>query len=309
MNVLNIVLPVFLVIGLGYALRRSGFLNKEISAAISRLVFYVAAPALLARATAGNSLDETFNLPVLLVVMAATFVVGTGVYVACFRCSRARRGVIAQGTFRANQVFVGLPIIIYAYGEESVNAVAVLVGFLVIVYNFQGAVLLILPQQDQSVRLSNILVRTTIGAIRNPLILACLAGILFSLTGLTLPVALDRTLALVGRIAAPLALMVVGAGLDFQRLRDDLRTTALVALTKTVLYPALVYIGLKSLGLSGPDVHLPVMIVAAPTAVVSYIMARELGGDEELAGTIVIGSTLISLATTIGWLFFLAHGG
>jgi predicted permease len=58
----------------------------------------------------------------------------------------------------------------------------------------------------------------------------------------------------------------------------------------------------------GPDLPLPVMIMAAPTAVVSYIMARELDGDEKLAGAIVIGSTLVSLATTIGWLVFLGQG-
>jgi predicted permease len=52
----------------------------------------------------------------------------------------------------------------------------------------------------------------------------------------------------------------------------------------------------------------PVMIMAAPTAVVSYIMARELDEDEKLAGAIVIGSTLVSLATTIGWLVFLGQG-
>lgn len=308
MHVLNIVLPVFLVIALGYGLRRTGFLNREISAAISRLVFFVAAPALLARATAGNSLDETFNPTVLLVVILVTIVVGACVYTACFRCAKARRGVIAQGSFHSNMVFVGMPLIIYAYGEDSVNAVAVLISFMVIFCNFQGAVLLILPQQNQSLRMSTLMARTGLSVLRNPLIIACAAGILFSLTGLELPVALDRTLALVGRTAAPLALIVVGAGIDFQRLKNDLRTAVFVSLAKTTVYPALVYIGLKTMGLSGPDLRLPVMIMAAPTAVVSYIMAQELDGDEKLAGAVVIGSTLISLVTTIGWLVFLGKG-
>ena len=305
MAILNIVLPIFLVIGLGYSLRRAGFQGEETSGALSRLVFYVSAPALLARATAGNSLDQTFNLPVVLVVIVVSILIGAGTYIVCFRSSSSRRGVIAQGAFRSNQVFVGLPVVIYAYGEESVSAVAVLISFVVIIYNFLGAVLLILPQQDKSVQMSTILARTSLGVLRNPLIIACILGILFSLTGLDLPLALDRALALVGRTAAPLALIVVGAGLDFHRLRNDLRTTILVSLVKTILYPALVYIGLKMLGLSGPDLRLPVLIFASPTAVVSFIMARELGGDEKLAGSLVIGSTLISLATIICWLVFL----
>lgn len=305
MAILNIVLPIFLVIGLGYSLRRVGFLREETRGALSRLVFYVSAPALLARATASNSLDQTFNPPVFLVVIVVSILIGAGTYIVCFRSSSSRRGVIAQGAFRSNQVFVGLPVVIYAYGEESVSAVAVLISFVVIIYNFLGAVLLILPQQDKSVQMSTILARTSLGVLRNPLIIACIMGILFSLTGLGLPLALDRALALVGRTAAPLALIVVGAGIDFHRLRNDLRTTILVSLVKTILYPALVFIGLKMLGLSGPDLRLPVMIFASPIAVVSYIMARELGGDEKLASSLVVGSTLISLVTIICWLVFL----
>jgi predicted permease len=308
MQVLNIVLPVFLVIGLGYGLRRAGFLDGKTSAAMSRLVFYVAAPALLARATASESLDETFNPPVLAVAVAATVLVGIVAYALCFRCVGARRGVAAQGAFRSNMVFVGLPIVIYAYGEESVHAVAVLISFMVIFYNFQSAVLLILPRQGTAERLPTVLARTAVSVLKNPLIIACVGGILFSLTGLDLPVVLDRSLALVGLTASPLALLVVGAGIDLRRLRADLRTATLVALTKTVLYPGLVYGGLRAVGLEGTELRLPVMIMAAPTAVVSYIMARELDGDEDLAGAIVIGSTLVSLVTTVGWLVLLGNG-
>ncbi|MCP4572563.1 MAG: AEC family transporter [bacterium] len=305
MHVLDVVLPIFLVIGLGQVLRRAGFFDDKVAAAVSRLVFYVAAPALLARATAAESLTETFNLPVLAVVMAATVLVGGATYAACFGSSRTRRGVIAQATFRANQVFVGLPVVIYAFGEESVNQVAVLVSLMVIVYNFQGVVVLVLPQQDRTVRSTALLARTAARVLRNPLIIACVAGILFSLTGLTLPVALDRTLALVGRTAAPLALLAVGAGMDVRRLRADLRTAALVALVKTIVYPALIYAGLRALGFAGADLQLPVMIMAAPTAVVSYVMARELDGDADLAGAIIVGSTLLSMVTITGWLVIL----
>jgi predicted permease len=309
MHVLDVVLPIFLVIGLGHVLRRTGFLDDRLAAAVSRLVFYVAAPALLARATAAESLAATFNLPVLAVYSAASVLVMGGSYAASLRCARSRRGVIAQGAFRANQVFVGLPVVIYAYGEERLNTVAVLISFTVILYNFLGVVALVLPQRGTSARSPALLARTAVGVLRNPLIIACVAGILFSLTGLALPLALDRTLALVGGTAAPLALLAVGAGMDLRRLRADLRTTVIVSLVKTLVYPALGYAGLRAIGLDGADVRLPVMIMAAPTAVVSYIMARELGGDEHLAGAIVAGSTLLSLATITGWLLFLGPAG
>jgi predicted permease len=305
MNILSIVFPIFFVIGLGQVLRRTGFLDDKVSASFSRLVFYVAAPALLARATATNSLGETFNLPVLAVVTAATVFVGAGTYLACFQCSRERRGVIAQAGFRANQVFVGLPVVIYAYGEQSVNEVAVLVSLMVIVYNFQGVVVLVLPLQSVSVRSSTMLIRATVSVLKNPLIIACVAGILYSLTGLAVPTVLDRTLTLVGRTAAPLALLAVGSSMDFRRLRADIRVVTIIALVKTAVYPALVYAGLRLIGASGLDLKLPLMILASPTAVVTYVMVREIGGDENLAGAIIVGSTLLSLLTITGWLLFL----
>lgn len=140
-------------------------------------------------------------------VAVVSVLVGGGTYLLCFRCHPDRRGIIAQGAFRSNQVFVGLPIVIYAFGEAGVQAVAVLIGFTVILYNFLGAVLLILPQQDQSARAGQVWGRTALKVVRNPLILACVAGILYSLSGWPLPLALDRGLELMGRTAAPLVLM------------------------------------------------------------------------------------------------------
>ena len=145
--------------------------------------------------------------------------------------------------------------------------------------------------------------------LRNPLIIACVAGILYSLTGWALPTAVDRTLALLGYAASPLALIAVGTRMSFHRLHDDLRTTVLVSLVKTIVYPGLIYVGLRTMGLSGLELQLPLLIMTAPTAVVGYIMARELGGDENLAGAVIIGSTLMSLVTISGWLVFLGHVG
>jgi predicted permease len=302
MQVLNTVLPIFLVIGLGLGLRQLRILTDELVGVLSRLVFFVAAPALLLRATASGGLDRTFDPAPLIVVAAVSLLVGGGCYLLCFRCHPDRRGVIAQGAFRSNQVFIGLPVVIYALGENAVQLVAVQVSVTVIVYNFLGAVLLILPQQGQSARSPRVWSRTAVRVMRNPLILASTFGILYSLTGLSVPLALDRFLELMGRTAAPLALLTVGAGLEFDRLRGDLATTLTVSGIKTILYPALVLVGLHLAGLRGLELQAPLMLMTAPTAVMGYVMTRELGGDVKLSGAIVVGSTLVSILTITGWL-------
>lgn len=302
MHLLDIVLPVFLVIGLGYGLRRLGFLPPALSGALSRLVFYVAAPALLLQSIGARALGEAIQAPTLGAMIGITVAMALAVYAACWRCRPERRGVLAQGAHRSNMVFVGLPVVANAYGEDALATVGVTIGVMVVLYNMLGVLVLTLPHRTASARDPRVWLDTSRLMLLNPLVLACAGGILVSVSGATLPVFLDRTLQLVGRTAMPIALLTVGADLDFRRLRGDLGPALGVAFLKLVLYPALVLAGLRAIGLSSAEAAVPLLVLAAPTAVVSYVMAREMEGDGELAGAIVIGTTTLSLFTYLGWL-------
>jgi predicted permease len=306
--IVDIVLPVFLVIALGCVLRAYGLIDEAVNAFLSKLVFYVAAPVLLFRSTALAPLRETVDLPALLVIAGVTVLVTGSVYLGCARSAPARRGVLTQGTHRSNMVFVGLPVVANAYGEGVLGSAAVLIGFMVVVYNVLAVFVLVLPHQRRSDRGAGLLngwLGTLRTALVNPLILACAAGIAWSALDLGIPVSADRALEMVGRIALPLALLSVGASLEVGRLRAEIGPTVWVSALKLVVYPALVWAGLRALGLSGAELGVPILIMAAPTAVVSTIMAREMDGDELLAAAIVIGSTSASLVTLTGWLLFL----
>jgi predicted permease len=302
LEILNIVLPVFLVIGIGYVLGASGFIDPSANSRLSKLVFYVAAPALLFRSAAQTPFYEALNLRALLVIAGVTVLVAFLVYALSGRASPSRRGVLAQGAHRSNMVFVGLPIAANAFGPEVLGPAAVMIGFMVVVYNFLAVVVLVIPHRKNQLDRKGIWTRTALKILKNPLIIASGAGLLFSALQIATPVSADRTLELLGRIAMPLALIAVGADLDFGRLRTELRVSFLAASIKLIAYPALVYIGLSLVGLSGRDLQVPVLVLAAPTAVVSCIMAREMKGDEQLAAAIVIGTTIASLFTVSGWL-------
>lgn len=305
MPIIDTVLPVFLVIGLGAALRARGYAEDPVRSAISRLVFYVAAPLLLLESTARTPLRESLNPPVLLAVIGITAVCAFGVYLLASRAAPARRGVIAQGAHRGNMVFMGVPILTYAYGEQTLGPVAVLIGVMVVVYNLLAVVILALPHRHRPVGQAASWGRIVRLIAYNPLILGCAGGLALAALGWPLPVTLERAVGLVGRTALPLALLAVGADLDFRRLRGDFGITALVSLLKLVVYPALGLFALRALGLSGLALAAPVLLMAAPTAVVSHIMAKEMDGDHHLAGAIIIGTTTASLLTFAGWLLLL----
>ena len=299
---LSHVLPVFLVIALGYVLRVLGFLRESTVVAFSRLVFYVAAPLLLMRAIAATPFSRSAHLPTIGVVIAASALTAGLSYAVLRRSSPARRGVLAQGTHRSNTFFFGLPIAVSALGEGVVGQAAVLIGCIVILYNLLGVLVLALPHRDLSARSAAVWGEAARRIALNPLILGVAAGVLLSLTGTTLPRILDRPVEMVARTALPLALITLGAGLDLRRLRTELVPALAVSAVKLVVYPAIVWLWLRELGLTGAALQAPVLLVASPVAVVSFIMAREMKGDERLAGAIVIGSTLLSVLTTVGWL-------
>lgn len=303
-EIINIVLPVFLVIGLGYFLKRIGFIQDAINGRISKLVFYVAAPALLFRSTARSPIDKSLNPDTLLVVAGITVLVVAITYLITRGTLPSRRGVWTQGVHRSNMVFMGLPIVVNAYGHELIGPSAVLIGFMVVVYNLIAVLVLVLPHQGNGTPAMRIWLKTGGEIVRNPLIIGCAAGILASATHMELPVSLDRSFELVGRIALPLALLSVGAGMDLRRLRTEIRAATIASFIKLFVYPALVYLCLLWMGMSGTDLYAPVLIMASPTAVVSYIMAQEMKGDENLAAAIIIGTTLFSLFTVSGWLLF-----
>ncbi|MHC4945526.1 MAG: AEC family transporter [Planctomycetota bacterium] len=309
MEIVNIVLPVFLVIGVGYALARKGFIDSDINAALSKLVFYVAAPALLFRSTAITPLYKAVQVEVLLVAAAVTVVFAIGIYIATARMAPARRGVLTQGTHRSNMVFVGLPVIMNAYGDSVLGPAAVLIGFMVVIYNLLAVLVLTLPHRDRNANASLVWGKTLLEMVKNPLILGSGAGILYSSLGIGLPVVFDRSFELIGRIAMPVALLTVGADLDLKKLKAEIGPASFAALVKLIVYPGVVYIGLSSLGVEGVALQFPVLIMAAPTAVVSYIMALEMKGDGRLAAAIVIATTLGSMLTISGWLVFFLFMG
>jgi len=301
-EILEIISPVFLIVGIGFLLGRLNFLSEESVSRMSKLVFYVCGPALLFRSAALTPLARAIDPAALLLAAFVSTAAAAAVYFGAAARAPSRRGVLAQGVFRSNLVFVALPVIANAYGDEMLGPAAVFIGFMVPVYNFLAVTVLTLPHGRGGRGRAGV----WLGALRsialNPLIIGSAGGIAFSALRLPLPFFADRTLGLLAGIAMPLALLTVGAGLEFSILKQELSSAALVAFVKLIACPAAMFAGLCLLGRSGVDLYFPVLLLAAPTAVVSHIMALEMRGDGRLAGAIVIGTTLGSLFTYTGWL-------
>lgn len=307
MKILTTIIPIFAVILLGWIARRRGFIPPEFLGPANRLVFYIAIPAMVFRAISKGSLKNNFDPELLGVTIAAIIVFyilawGLGLLL---RIDRRRFGTFIQTSFHGNLGYIGLAVAYYFLGNEGFTSASILTGFIMILQNFLAVFVLLFYSDNASAHISP---RAMFWKITgNPVILSAMAGILFSLTGFTLPLVAGRTLDIVSGMSLPLALLLIGASLNFSLMKSSFAHVTLASLMKLMLLPGL---GLMLYRISGmaPTLYVPgLILLASPSATISYVMAREMNGDADFAVAAISACTLLSSLTFSLWLNIARH--
>jgi predicted permease len=296
-SVLELLAPIFLLVALGVGLQRGGFFRPGVVPGLNRLCYWVGLPSLivasLARGGAGAGGGWAAwggrELGAMACVTLTVAVLGW-VISGALRLRWGERGTFTQAFFRGNLAFVGLPILLKAPGVDAA-AVMLLLAPMMVLYNVLAVGALVASRHG----IGFSILRPLAGEwLRNPIIWASAIGGLAYAQGWVLPVAAGETMSLLGKMSVPLALVTIGAvlaGLPTGAWRGA--AWAAVA-GKVVLSPLLGW-GLAAwLGISGGERLMLLVGLACPTAVVSYTMAGEMGGDEALAAQAVVWSTLAS---------------
>ncbi|MEJ2520732.1 MAG: AEC family transporter [Desulfuromonadales bacterium] len=308
-DTITIVLPVFAVIALGWLLRRLDLIDAAFLRQTNRLVYYVFLPLLLFYKIGTADFFANFNGRLVSgSILAVTLVFALSyVYATLRRYPAPVKGVFSQGTFRGNIAYIGLAITLNAFGETGLTRAGILMGFLVPFLNLYAILALLWPHRhDGDQRGAAFWLRQV---ALNPLILASFLGIAWSFLALPMPLVVERSLKIASGMTLPLALLAIGGGFSIERLRGDLLTAGLVSTVKTVGLPLVAAALLMLLGVRGLDLGIGVLIAGTPAATANYIMADQLKGDAELAGTIVMLSTLMSAITyTIALLILHRYG-
>ncbi|NOY13862.1 MAG: AEC family transporter [Deltaproteobacteria bacterium] len=292
-NTLTIVLPVFLVIGLGQALFRWRLFDSNFVRQTNRLIYLVFLPLLLFHKI-GKADFSTFFNGSLVIASSLVIVLGfiiTYVYSGLRHYPAPIRGSFCQGAFRGNLAYIGLAICLNAYGDDGLTRAGILMGFLVPVLNLFAILALLLPHQ-KSVDDNNPNWLAQIAL--NPLIIASFLGIAWSYWQLPIPTIIDRALTITTGLTLPLALLAIGGSFSVERLKGDLRIAGLATLVKLVILPVLAGLLLTLFGVTGNDFGIGILMAGTPAATATYIMAHQMKGDAELAGSIVMLSTLTS---------------
>ena len=308
-DILNIVLPVFIVIALGALLRRLGLIDQTFLRQTNRLVYYICLPLLLFYKIGTADFGASFNGSLVVASIGAiAFLFLISYLFATVRgYGPQTRGVFSQGAFRGNLAYIGLAMALNAYGETGLARAGILMGFLVPFLNLFAIIALLLPhRRNNGHRTGGFWLRQL---LYNPLIIASFTGIVWSFFELPIPTILDRSLHIATGMTLPLALLAIGGGISMKKLHGDLFPAAGAAFCKLILLPLITLGLLLWLGVEGIDLGIGILIAGTPAATANYIMAQELKGDAELAGSIIMVSTLASALTyTIALLLLRTYG-
>ncbi len=305
-QILLIVLPVFLVIGLGFGIKRTGLVDGKFILQLNRLVFFVALPALLFHRIAHADFRASFNATLLFGLIGTIIVtfVGSYLYGLLRNYPKPRLGAFCQASSRGNLAFMGLAVVFNAYGEEGFATAGVLLGILIPLVNLLSVLVLLLSQQNTNRSISSTFWMQQLAF--NPLIIASFTGILWSYYELPLPAVIDRALGIITGMSLPLALIAIGASFSPKKLQGDIRVAGVATGIKVVVQPLIAVLTLVALGISGRELGIGMIIAGTPTATAAYIMAQQLKADAELSSSIIMLSTLCSLLTYTVALYLLS---
>lgn len=300
MNVIfDVVLPVFGLILTGYLAGHFRILGGGAAAAINRFVFYFALPPLLFTFAARAPVAESLNWPFIGAFLGGTLVIFIGAFAVSrmiFHNDAATSIVHGHAAIFANVVFLGIPLFLLAFGEQgTMPAIAAALCQLVAVAWIIAGVDVCLNRALVSGRI----VRDITGSlVRNPLLIAALAGVLFSSWDLTIPGSIGTYLDMLGRVATPTALFTLGLSLVGQPLAADICEVGWLVFAKLVLHPLAVgLLGAFVFNLEGRWLQSAILLAALPSGALVYVVAQRFDIFVGRASVTIIVSTAASMAT------------
>lgn len=311
--VADIVLPVFILIAIGYGLGRSPLLGGDAGIqALTNFVFYAAIPALLFRLFARGLPEGDADWNIVLAYYTAAFAhFGLTMLIGrtLFGHRGATLGLMGMSAGFSNTVLLGLPLVLTAFGEPGMVPLMMIVSF---------HAMLLIPLPTLVVEIMRgapgqgpvrILLSSVKSLLRHPVILGLAAGLVFGQTGWVLPGILERVIDMLSQAATPAALCALGASLTRFRIAGDLRESLVLVALKLAVLPAMVWL-LASFVFGADDLSIAVATVTAamPAGVNAFLLARYYGTyTQRSASAILIGTGLSVVSVSI--LISLFHGG
>lgn len=308
---LNVIAPVFGIMGLGALAVKIKVLDSSAVRGLVLFVFNFAIPILLFRSLASTELPPDIEWSFLLSYFGSSLLVfSAGMALGKFVFGRTLqdRAIFGMGACFSNTVLIGIPIIFTAYGPEATLPTLLIIAF-------HGPILMSLTAgiirigEGGQVTLAGQGRMIVMELIRNPIIAGIILGILANLIAFTIPEPIDRMAEMVGSTAVPTALFALGSSLAGYRLTGDVHPALLLSGLKLLIHPALVwFFAVVVFGLEGIWVPVAVTMAAMPSGINVYLFGARYDAAPGVAARTVLLTNVFSLIT-LSAVLYLFHGG
>lgn len=300
--VFSALLPVVLLISVGFVAGRAGWIRAEAIKDLSNLVFMVLTPALLFRTMSTVHVEQLNFKPVAMYFVAALLLfAGMLVWQGWSR----RAAVLALGVTFGNTVMIGIPLIGLAYGQTGLVTLFTLISVHALVLLTLATVVLEMVaareerasgQGGQRHMALTVLAAVKSGII-HPVPLPIIVGLLFAQTGLVLPEVVDKPLQLLGSAFGPVALLLVGVTLTHAQVGPNLKNALGISLLKNLALPCLVAALGLGLGVSGLPLTVMIVTASLPTGANVFLFAQRYEVAQDLVTASMAVSTALGLLT------------
>jgi malonate transporter and related proteins len=300
------ILPIFAVILTGWLAGASGYLPRTLAAPLMRFAYYVAMPSLVFQTIAHESLHALLDWRFLAAFGGGSMICFAAVMmfvrIAC-GANVGKSGMLAAAVSMTNTGFVALPILKALFGQPGVLAAAIATVFVGAIMFPILVLLLEIGRYDTSRNIRTAALMRQIAT--NPVILATIFGLLWSILGADLPGPVALFLTMLGEALTPCALFAIGLDLTLAELRERLGLHALLTALKLVIMPLVVYALCLAAQLDRTATIAAVVCSAVPTAKSAYVLAVEYDVEKTVVGAVISMTTLLSVFTLLGWLYVL----
>ena len=308
---LNATIPIFLLIILGWFLKRVGILTKEFNSAADKYVFKVALPVLLFKDIATADIRHDFDPKFFFFCMIATSLMFLGVWLfaSLFIKDKSIVGAFVQASARGSAAVLGIAFVNNIYGSSGMAPMMIVAA--VPLYNIFSVIILSACSNAKEAHSSHKqqIKKTILNVLKNPIIIGILLGLPFSLLGIditgeafTIPY---KAITNIANTATPVALLVVGAGFEGRKAIQKIKPTLAATFIKLILLPAIFFPFAVMMGFRNSELVAILVMLGSPTTVTCYIMARNMGNDEVLSSSVVVTATLLSSISLTLWVFLL----
>lgn len=315
---INAVLPIFLLVVLGYILGKTKLFSKNFYDDAEKFVFKIALPCqiFLSIISGSGNMQISESVDMILftcIAITVAFLLGL-LAVPLLIKDNAARGAVIQNCYRSNLAVLGLPLIGSIAGVQGQFMISMLMPYAVTLFNVYTVIELNIFAPKEAKKSAKKLVFTIVrSAITNPLIISSALGVLFLALGLRIPGEvgfITETLGALSSCTEALVLISLGAGFSVNALRGKLHYSLPSAIYKTLVLPLItVPVAHLVFGFSGAELAVIFITFGAPSAVSSYIMAKNMKSDGEIAGQVLLLSTVICIFTLFAGFFLLGNLG